>query len=251
MPKDLFSSQSDLYARYRPAYPASLFNYVVSFVNEKKLAWDCATGNGQAAAELAKHFKKVIATDISEAQIRNALAAENIEYHVCPAEKTPFADNQFDLVTVAQAYHWLNWKKFKLELTRVSKPGGVIAVWMYSKVTTGSEEINEAINHFYSNVVGDYWDKETKFVDKEYETIDFEYEHLPSREFSIEASWNQEDLLGYIASWSAVAKFIQKNGYSPMPFISKKMNEVWNSVEKLEVRFPLHLKLGRIKKKFA
>jgi hypothetical protein len=48
MAKDLFSKQSDLYARYRPTYPKELYDYILSFVKEKNTVWDCATGNGQA-----------------------------------------------------------------------------------------------------------------------------------------------------------------------------------------------------------
>jgi hypothetical protein len=36
MAKDLFSKQSDLYARYRPTYPKELYEYILSFVKEKK-----------------------------------------------------------------------------------------------------------------------------------------------------------------------------------------------------------------------
>ena len=57
--KDLFSEQSSLYAKHRPSYPASLFDYIFSFVHHREKAWDCATGNGQAAVALAKDFKKV------------------------------------------------------------------------------------------------------------------------------------------------------------------------------------------------
>ncbi len=49
MAGDLFSTQSDLYAKYRPTYPVELIDYILSFVKEKNMVWDCATGNGQAA----------------------------------------------------------------------------------------------------------------------------------------------------------------------------------------------------------
>src|SRR5688572_23530546 len=131
MTKDLFSNQSDLSLRYRPDYPHALFDYILSYVKEKNIAWDCATGNGQAAIVLAGHFKKVFATDISDAQIKNAIKKENIEYSISPAEATPFPENTFDLVTVAQAYHWLKWDLFREELMRVCKPGAVLAIWVY------------------------------------------------------------------------------------------------------------------------
>src|SRR5688500_19033818 len=137
MAKDLFSKQSDLYARYRPAYPKELYDYILSFVKEKNTAWDCATGNGQAAVVLSEYFKKIIATDISATQIEKAIAKKNIEYRLCAAESTPFEENTFDLVTVAQAYHWLKWDEFRKEVTRVCKPEATIAVWVYYSHTTG------------------------------------------------------------------------------------------------------------------
>ena len=44
------------------------------------IAWDCACGSGQASRDLSKHFKRVIATDASEAQIKEAAPVPNIEY---------------------------------------------------------------------------------------------------------------------------------------------------------------------------
>jgi methylase of polypeptide subunit release factors len=85
--KDNFSSHSEQYAKYRPTYPLVFFDYLNSIVLNKHDAWDCGTGNGQVAYELAKTFDRVFATDISQSQIDNALRADNIIYSVQPAEK--------------------------------------------------------------------------------------------------------------------------------------------------------------------
>ena len=246
MAKDLFSKQSDLYARYRPAYPKELYEYILSFVKEKNTAWDCATGNGQAAVVLADHFKKVIATDISAAQIEKATPKENIEYLVCPAESTPFEENTFDLVTVAQAYHWIKWDEFKKEVTRVCKPGAVIAAWMYYNHNTGDERIGKAIRDFYENITKPYWDYERKFVEEKYTTVEFDYDLLPVKTFDSILHWKREDLIGYISSWSAIQKFIKENGYSPVPIIEEEVKKLWPEDEMKKVVFPIYLKLGRI-----
>src|SRR6185436_18644427 len=246
MAKDLFSKQSDLYARYRPTYPKELYEYIVSFVKEKNIVWDCATGNGQAAVVLADHFKRVIATDISAAQIEKAVRKNNIEYSVCPAESTPFADNSFDLVTVAQAYHWIKWEEFKKEVIRVCKPNAVVAVWVYYNHTTGSEAVDNAIHDFYENVTKQYWDNERRFVEELYTTVEFDYELLPVKKFETILSWKREDLLGYISSWSAIQKFINTNGYTPVPDLEKEINKLWPEGEVKKVVFPIYLKLGRI-----
>ena len=248
MAKDLFSKQSDLYARYRPTYPKELYEHILSFVKEKNIAWDCATGNGQAAVVLAEHFKKVIATDISASQIEKAIKKDNIEYLVCPAESTPFDDNTFDLVTVAQAYHWINWKEFKKEVVRVSKPGAIIAIWVYFRNMPGDKKVDDAIFSFYENVTKPYWDQARKFVEEMYETVEFDYELLPVKQFETTLNWQREDMIGYISSWSAIQKYIKVKGHSPMPIIEEEINKLWPKGEVKKVNFPIYLKLGRINK---
>jgi len=246
MAKDLFSKQSDLYARYRPTYPKELYDYIVSFVKEKNTAWDCATGNGQAAVVLSEYFKKVIATDISTAQIEKATAKENIEYKVCPAEFTPFTENTFDLVAVAQAYHWLKWDKFRNEVYRVCKPNAVIAVWMYYNNSTGDKKVDDAIHDFYENVTRKYWDYERRYVEEKYFAVEFDYELLPVKDFETTLEWQREDMLGYISSWSAIQKYIKTNGHSPIPIIEKEIKRLWPEGEVKKVVFPIYLKLGKV-----
>src|SRR5207302_8895398 len=67
-----FTTQSKLYAEFRPDYPLALFEFIAASAAGHQLAWDCATGSGQAAVGLARHFDRVIATDVSREQISNA-----------------------------------------------------------------------------------------------------------------------------------------------------------------------------------
>jgi hypothetical protein len=69
----------------------------------RDLAWDCATGNGQAALALAAHFRHVHATDLSAEQLAQATPHARIDYRQAPAEASGLADRSCDLVTVAQA----------------------------------------------------------------------------------------------------------------------------------------------------
>lgn len=246
MAKDLFSDQSKTYAKYRPTYPQELFDYILQFVEEKKCAWDCGTGNGQAANILADYFQKVIATDISEAQISNAVRKPNIEYHICPAEQTPFDDNSFDLITVATAYHWFHWKQFRNEARRVGKNNAVIAAWAYNTFSSKDENINELIQHFYNDVVYAYWDTERRHVENSYAAVDFDYDLLPTKDFEINLNWTKEQFIGYMNSWSATRNYIKANHSVPTDLIRKQLDEIWNGEEAKPVYFPVFLKLGRI-----
>lgn len=248
MSKDLFSKQAAAYARYRPSYPKELIDYVVSFAGGRKMAWDCATGNGQAALLLSPWFETVEATDSSENQLQQAAAAPNIHYSVAHAEQTAFADACFDLITVAQAYHWFRFDAFEREVRRVAKPGAVIAVWGYHIPQCDDAAINQLINHFYTDTVGRYWDGERKYVDEYYRTVPFPYEELPAREFAIGVSWSPADLPGYLSSWSSVQHFIKENGYNPVDEFAERLSGLWPAAAgTLPFRFPVFMRIGRIK----
>jgi ubiquinone/menaquinone biosynthesis C-methylase UbiE len=248
MPRDLFSTQSDQYAKYRPSYPRQLFDYIVSFVSKTDAVWDCATGNGQAAVILSDDFRKVLATDISAGQLANAVRKENIQYSICPAEQTLFEDDTFDLITVAQAYHWINWKAFHEEAVRVGKNGAVVAVWCYSLMSTNDEELDQLIQYFYHDIVGPYWDPARKFVDEKYATVAFSFDPLPSKDFTMRLRWRREHFTGYLESWSAVQSYIKKNNRSPLDLIRTKLESLWAGSEEKTMQFPLYLRIGKINK---
>ena len=248
MAKDLFSDRSDLYALYRPGYPDELFEYIFQFLTSNEIAWDCATGNGQAAKNLSKVFERVEASDISSRQIAKAYQKENIHYSICPAEKTPFPDNHFDLVTVATAYHWLKWSDFKKEVERVAKPEAIIAIWAYNLLKTKEPAFDKIIEFFYHEVVGDYWEPERKFVDENYSTVEFNYEELPSKTWEMELNWTKDHFMGYLESWSAVQTFIQKNNSNPLLYIKAAIDDHWGENSLRKFYFPLFLRLGKVMK---
>lgn len=120
--RDHFSQLAHDYARYRPQYPADLFEYLASLAPARRLAWDCGAGNGQAALQLAQYFDRVYATDASPEQIDHAYQHEKIEYRVEQAERASLASGSVDLVTVAVAVHWFDLDVFYQEVRRVLKP---------------------------------------------------------------------------------------------------------------------------------
>ena len=166
--QDHFSKRSGTYAKYRPDYPQALYEFILAHVKETELAWDCATGNGQVAVALARHFKKVIATDASQNQIAHAIPHPRVEYRVSAAEDSGLNDHGTDLITVAQALHWFDFDAFYKEVKRVGKPGSLIAVWTYGLLTTETEA-DQVIQHFYYDIIGKYWPPERQYVDQKYE----------------------------------------------------------------------------------
>jgi ubiquinone/menaquinone biosynthesis C-methylase UbiE len=246
MANDLFSEQADAYKKYRPVYPQALYDYILSFVAERGNALDVATGNGQAATALANHFKKVYAIDSSAAQLQQAEQKENIEYLQRTAEQTFLNPHTFDLITVAQAYHWLQHESFATEVKRIAKPAAVLAVWMYDRFQTDNTALNELMDRFYFDIVGPYWDAARKHVDKHYKDLPLPFDPLPTRSFSIETTWNRQDIAGYLFSWSSVQSYTKANGRSPLPLIQKELYSIIPK-DSIPVQFPVYLHLGRIR----
>src|SRR2546422_4348362 len=106
--RDHFSGVAAAYAAFRPQYPAELFAALADAAPRRGTAWDCATGNGQAALGLAPHFERVIATDGSAAQLAAAQPHPRVRYLGALAEIAPLAAGCIDLVVTAQSLHWFD-----------------------------------------------------------------------------------------------------------------------------------------------
>jgi SAM-dependent methyltransferase len=242
-----FGEQAADYLQFRPDYPDTLYAYLSSLVKEHDLVWDCGTGNGQAASNLAGYFKKVIGTDINQKQLDVAIKKDNIYYHCWPAEKTDIAGTTVDLITVAQALHWFNFDEFYREVLRVAKPNGIIAAWCYS-LGRMNPEVNQVMDNLYYTILGDtYWPGERKYIDHAYRTIPFPFEVLLTPAFFIEKKMNFVQLVGYLNTWSACKEYQKRNQKNPLELIYATLQTAWGDRDMQHImRWPIHLRVGRI-----
>ncbi|WP_338871876.1 class I SAM-dependent methyltransferase [Spirosoma sp. SC4-14] len=243
MPLDRFSGHANLYAQYRIDYPNDLYDYVLSFVNSRQAAWDCATGNGQVASVLANWFERVDATDISEKQLLLAPKKPNIVYQPGPAEQTPFANQSFDLITVAQALHWFDVDAFHAEVRRVAKPGAIIAEWGYGLVQIGAD-LDPVLIDFYRNWIGPYWDPQRAHIDNAYASLPFPFSNAAYKMFSIYRRWSLDRFLNYLRTWSAVRQYIHENEEDPVADLEPRLRQTWP--DERDIQFPVFLRIGRV-----
>src|SRR5690606_15217418 len=120
--KDRFSGAAAAYSRFRPDYPAALFDFLAANSPGRDLAWDVGTGSGQAVPPLRERFAAVVATDASCEQLALASPVEGVAYRNEHAESTSLPDAAVDLVTVAAAVHWFDLDRFYAEVRRVLRP---------------------------------------------------------------------------------------------------------------------------------
>jgi len=242
--KDNFSSDSNNYAKFRPNYPKELFKWISSMINKKEHAWDCGTGNGQIGIELVKDFEEVKATDISKTQLEEATKHHQIQYSQQPAEKTNFPSEYFDLIIVGQAIHWFNFDEFYQEVNRTLQPNGMLVVTGYNRPSV-TPEIDNVVTELYAGILGEFWDKERKFIDENYKTIPFPYEEIETPQLVNMYGWTLDHLKGYLQTWSAVKHFIRAKGFDPIETISEELKMVWGKQIIREVRFPVLLRAGK------
>ena len=244
---DHFSGVSADYAAFRPRYPDALFAFLAAAAAAREAAWDCATGNGQAAVGLARHFASVIATDASEAQIAHATPHPRVTYRVAPAEASGLEDRSVDLVTAAQAVHWFDRPRFWAEARRVLRPGGgVVAVWTYWFFSI-APELDAIVQRFYKDTVGPFWPPERKLTEDRYRTIEFPFAEFAVPEFMIEQWLTLEDVAGYIRTWSATRAFVQRHRRDPVETLVAELAPVWGDPRTPRLtRWPVAVRAGRI-----
>ena len=243
---DLFSRQAAQYAAARPRYPDALYEAIVATAPDRSLVWDCATGNGQAAVDLARYFDRVIATDASAGQIAHAIQAPNVEYRVAPAEQSGLPTGHADLITVAQALHWLDHVRFYEEVRRVSVRGGVFAAWTYGYCHAG-DDVEPLLRDFEHRLLGPYWDPRRRWVDEGYRTIPFPFAELPMPRFELRLTWSLSQLGEYLGSWSAVVKYRQAHGHDPVAPLLDRIVKHWGAPEQTrDIVWPLSARVGRV-----
>jgi ubiquinone/menaquinone biosynthesis C-methylase UbiE len=245
--KDNFSAIAAGYAAWRPEYPEALFTTLASLTTTHERALDCGTGNGQAAKLLALHYNQVYATDISTAQLQHAVVMPNIHYSVSSAEQTIFPDSYFDIICAAQAVHWFNHPVFYKEAERILKPRGILALIGYGLIRI-EKNIDDLILVLYKDILGDYWDKERKFIDDYYQSLPFPYTEIPLPQFEILCEWNFSQLIGYFNTWTALGHYKKMNNADPLKQLQPVLLEVWGNEKAFRtVHFPVLSKIAKIK----
>ena len=132
------------YDRIRKSYPSKVVTKISKSCSNHQHFLDVGTGTGILAFELLQYFKTGIGIDTSPERIKTAQTqkktlglARRVDYKVLSAEKTGYKAESFDLVTVAQAFHWLSKKQALKEFYRILKPGGTLVIlWKYPNAST-------------------------------------------------------------------------------------------------------------------
>ena len=135
-----FGRHSEDYAAYRQGLPASFYQRIdaITRIGESR-ALDLATGPGTIALELGALGSFVVGIDTSAEQIATAKRVakernleDKVHFRIASAENTGLDVSSFDLATAGQCWHWFDSGAAMVEIQRLLRPGGVLAIAHYS-----------------------------------------------------------------------------------------------------------------------
>lgn len=245
--EDQFAGVAAGYAQFRPRYPRRLFEWIAGETRRRELAWDCATGNGQAAVGLADDFAAVVATDASETQLAHAVHHPRVTYRLARADASGLPEAAADVVTVAQALHWLPHGAFYAELRRVLRPRGLIVAWGYHLPRIGIPVVDRLMRAFQDEVVGPYWRPERQLVVDRFQTIAFPFVEIATPAFDIRQPMTLVDFGHFLRTQSATERYIQLCGEDPVPAFEARVQSGWGGPATVrEVRWTIFMRAGRL-----
>lgn len=246
--KDHFSGHAAGYARARPGYPAGLFDWLAAQCRHRALAWDAGCGNGQASIAIAAHFQQVVGTDPSAAQIAAAPAHPRVQWRVEPAELPSLADASVDLVTVAQALHWLDQDAFHEAVRRVAAPGAVVAAWCYG-LSSVDADVDAVFHRLYHDLLGPWWPPERAHIESGYRDLPWPWPPLaaPPPALAMTVEWTCADYLDYLRSWSASARYRTATGTDAVEQVTPALRHAWGDPARpRSVSWPLTILAGHV-----
>ena len=126
--RELFTAKAEDYARFRPSYPAAAVEWLRERMSGGAVA-DIGAGTGIFTRLLQGHFDPVYAVEPNAAM--RAVFRRSLPDVPCldgSGEHTGLPEGSVELITVAQAFHWLDEELFKGEARRILMPNGKVAI---------------------------------------------------------------------------------------------------------------------------
>ena len=139
-----FTDRVENYIKYRPSYPADVIEYLKSegILKADTVIADIGSGTGLSAEMFLKNGNSVYGVEPNDAMREAAekllSAYSNFRSINATAEETALPVNSIDLILCAQAFHWFDIQKVKIEFKRILKPTGRVCLIWNERILDGN-----------------------------------------------------------------------------------------------------------------
>ena len=183
---------------------------------------------------------------VSAEQLRHALPHPRVAYREAPAERSGLDRGSVDVITAAAAAHWFDLPAFGAEVSRVRRPGGVLAVFTYH-IGRVAPPFDAVFHRLYWERMKPWFAPGTVLVDDGYRTLELPGAPLTAPAFEVSAAWTLDEVLAFATSWSAVRAYREETGDDPIPALAEELAPIFGNPERpLPFRMPLFLRVQRL-----
>jgi SAM-dependent methyltransferase len=130
-PGSVFDEVAEPYASHRPDYPQGLYDGIERLVGPlaSRVVIDVGAGTGIASSALRERGARVTSIDPSASMLRVLRVRSGGNVAVGRGERLPIATGRADVITYAQAWHWVDFDAAAAEAVRCLRPGGWLLCW--------------------------------------------------------------------------------------------------------------------------
>ena len=142
-----FDTAAERYDRVRPIYEAQIFDDLAALagLDSRSRILEIGCGTGQATVALAQRGYRITAVELgarlAEIARRNLADYRDVEVTVAAFEEWPLAEQQFDAVVSANAFHWINRVVRVPKAAEALRSGGSLAVIETWRRPLASEQV--------------------------------------------------------------------------------------------------------------
>jgi SAM-dependent methyltransferase len=127
-----FGHAAEVFQRYRPDYPSALYEHILAQVPEQRRvrAMDLGAGTGTVTGHLVSHFREVISVEPDGGMVAKiAECFPQVILRNVTAEECAQPPETVDLITIANALHWMEADRVLANARVWLRPDAVLAVF--------------------------------------------------------------------------------------------------------------------------
>jgi SAM-dependent methyltransferase len=249
-PTERFSDRAETYAKYRPGYPDDAVRFLGTFVAPPATAADIGSGTGILTRQLLNNNYDLYAVEPNEAMRKEAertLSGHPSFRSVCgTAEATTLPDRSIDLITCAQAFHWFDRVKTKLEFSRILKINGITAI-LWNERGEDASPVNQAYDKLLKEMAPDYQNVSHRRVATEEIRTFFAPGEVELRTFANYQVLGREAFLGRLISSSYVPN-VGQSGHQEIIAAAEKIFDARHVGGEIRFDYETKIYVGRFRR---